>query len=354
MTKEKQKAEKKRLSDSTSVEPKAEVCHSDFGEDDPPSIGDERHSQTLVAMGDDFPVEWADWLESLITEFADISIPCAEAGLSIRGMAFSSAQTAYVGFAEKIGVCIHRDFYEGDHTSGFFLTAWVNTTSIPELKKKGNRLIKDTIKLASAEAKKALRERAADADLETLLATLTRDPIRDEETIRSLSRKLAEVEAKLAETTARLAEASASFDAASLNQKLRQKKSESERRLCLDFVTRVIRGEAGIFTAGPFAAVDKRLIAITSVGGEHVPDSIFKDILELFQIMGIELEEITDKTVVFRFPFTGRPVPLHWPTDINCIWGLRAGVHTQRRFIGSSAETEELARRAHLAAICAE
>lgn len=254
-------------------------------------IGDQVNGRELVCWGDDWPDEFAPWLEGLFIKFSDILQKAEELGVSLTSPETNSHIADFIDYGEKIGIEFEKSFWEGDHVSGIFVTGWVPLGKEQESANLGHVLMEnltDSFQQKVREEKEFQLNSIDDFD-EFLLAVENFDG--------SISRRAQEAEKKLSRV---LAENDA------LNQKISDIEAEAEKLKntlnidCMKILAAVFEGSAECIVAGPvFLWEDGEVYAMTSLGGVDLPEDTAPTLLiRILEASGKPVVRVQETTVI--------------------------------------------------------
>jgi hypothetical protein len=104
-------------------------------------VGLTKRSRTLVAMGDDWPDQWAGWLEDAVEQYDALVEQADDAGLDLEALQLEAHASGQQAFAERLGVEFESEFWEGECISGHFVCGWIKTKEIPKATAAAHRIL---------------------------------------------------------------------------------------------------------------------------------------------------------------------------------------------------------------------
>ena len=306
-----------------------------------PDVGGREGRYTLVARGADFPDDWEPWLLSLADEYADLAAVASEMGLLIDAVGCDDRDSAREKFAESIGISFDREFFEGDHTSGFFVTAWIPTRSIEVFRRKGDALLHKTRSALLREARVALTEKFMGIDdLNDLRDALIGDASEDKRAIEVLQKTLADARSQVDRL---LRNESEVWDAAEEYTRMSDD--------CVAFLCAVLSNIVARRMVGPFAWWDGQLFVLTHIGGIPIPESPYRFLLNQLVEAGVPFFKVKEETIIGRRPMSFSNVMLKGSSKASGwrnIWGMTTT--GTRHFESADMTSSKVAYEIHLEA----
>lgn len=115
----------------------------DLDEDDSLEIGMERNGMVLVCLGDDWPDQFADWLEPIVAQFRELSMLAEEIGLRLIPKGEKNEILDAMDFCDRLSIEFFSKPWTGTLISGVFQIGWIEKAEIPEAVQRGRDLLAD-------------------------------------------------------------------------------------------------------------------------------------------------------------------------------------------------------------------
>ena len=118
-------------------------------DDDFPELGELRRGMVLVCHGDDRPDQFADWLKTLVADFASLFSIACEFGIDLDPQDGSAPIVDVMDFCQRLGIEFSSNMWEGSLISGIYRFGWLKAGTVRSASAHGRTMLRAVKKQAN-------------------------------------------------------------------------------------------------------------------------------------------------------------------------------------------------------------
>jgi hypothetical protein len=257
-------------------------------EDDYPEIGKRRRGMVLVCHGDDLPDRFADWLQSLVTDFERLSSIASEFGVDMDPLDGSPSIIDVMDFCQRLGIEFRSNMWEGSLISGIYHLGWIKVGTVRSAAAHGKMLLRALEKQTDCAVRSSVMRELQDIkELDEFI-----DRTADDRHV--LLQEIASLGSSLQATKSALDAANNKISTAA------ESNTAEIDRSCMQLAAALLTGEKCRVVAGPLVLWEDGVVyAICSWGGSPIPEGSSPAVLmDGIQRSGRRVVLVRDTTVI--------------------------------------------------------